>query len=525
MAQQNLARRFVTTSMERWRRASAALLLLIFVSISSPACGSDLIRVWVDWSGQHSIKATLVQVQADTVVLLTPEGKRISIPIEKLSENDRQYVEEFGTSQLNVLRSKAPRPPEVEALPPLDLPPAESTAENNSVLEISRAHTATTPTTLPAAIPADRAPIEIPILEQQFTLRNMRSHDVCSELIPVGTAGQPALGISISAGITNPDDREPVHRLVRLDAHTSKMEVLYRSPDRVRLFDHHPPSDRSLILEGHNSLGQGGKLAIGRGWNRGGMFIRHYRAFPGSEVLGQFPHLRWAKLIDDEHFVAVVDSTLIAANIVSGKVLYRIEDIHGKSVPALSGGRRFMAVPVEGAVHLYRSQDGGALGRIGTESNVIPAVAFSHEADSLAIVNSRRLRIWSLPDAALRADIETRQNLGSGTPTWVDADLLLSGSGVLISIFRGIPVWRYEVAGTKTNYAGGNIAILRRNPNPGAYVLKLPHRGANEAMRWIDAIPAATPSGSWKIPGRSVWSNDGWDDRDVRVSLKSQTIR
>ena len=525
MARQNQSGRLIAASARQLRSAAATCAIAGVFLISTPVAAEDLLRVWVDWSGQHTIEATLVQVQSNKIVLMTTDGRRITLPVDKLSEKDQAYVKEFRSSNVNILRAQPPKPPNVKPLPLLDLPPAQGTAEKNSIIEISSAHTVSQATKLPAAIPADPAPAEIAIAEQRFVLPRIDAHDICSDLIPVGDAGSPALGLSISVGLTNPQAQAPVHRLLRLDAHNSETEVIYRSPDRIRLFDHHVPSRRSLVMVGHNSLGQNGKLALANGWNRGGMLIRFHRAFPGGEVLGQFPQVRWARLIDDEHFVAIVDRTLVAANIVSGKVLYRIEEIHGNSVPALSGGRRFLAVPYEGGVQLYRSQDGGALGRIGTESSIVPAVSFSNEGDSLAIVNSRRMRVWSLPGAALRTDIETRTNLGSGPPTWVDSDLVMSSSGSLISIFRGVPVWRYDIAGTVTNYVGGNVAMLRKQPHAGLHVLKLPHRGANEAMRWIDAIPTATPAETWKMPGRSVWSHDGWADRDVRISARGSDLR
>ena len=522
----NRFRSHLSASTPPLRLSLPLCLLAILVLIARPAAGDELVRVWVDWMGQHSIKATLVETQTDDVVLMTTDGRRILIPIDKLSENDQRYIEKVGQANVNILRAQPPQPPEIEPLPILDLPPAEIAAEKGAKLAPGSAPTVSKPTMLPAAIPADRVPFELAIAEQQFALEKLDSHDICSNLIPVGSAEAPALGISVSSGFSTPGQAGPVHRLLRLDAGTSKSEVIWSGAQRIRLFDHHLPSGRSLVLIGQNPLGQGGELAIATGWDRGAIFIRSHRGLPDCQHRGRSPQVRWARLIDDEHFLAIVDESLIAANIVSGQVLYRIDGIHRKSTPAISGGRRVVAIPLEGAVHLYRTEDGESLGRIGTESSIVPAVGFSHHGDSLALITSRRMRVWSLPDAALRADIETRRSLGSGSPTWIDSDLVMTSSGILISIFRGIPVWRYEIAGAITNYVGGNVAILRKHGNTDLSVVRLPHQGANSAMQWIDAIPTATNFKDWRVPGRSVWSDDGWNDHDVRVSAQSnQTLQ
>jgi hypothetical protein len=402
----------------------------------------------------------------------------------------------------------------------LDLPAAESVAQKYAVLDSSSAQWASTPTTLPAALPADRVPLETSIAEQQFSIQKIHSHEVCSRLIEVGDADAPALGLSISSGFSTPPKGDPIHRVLRFDAKSSKTEVVWKSNKRVHLLDHHPASGRSLVLIGHNPLGHGGQLAIATGWDRGALFMDHHRALPMSRQYGRAAHVRWARMIDEEHFLAVVDTTLIAANLVSGETLYRIDGLHKKSVPEISGGRRFVAVPIEGSVLLYHTADGESLGRIGTEPSVVPAVSFSLLGDSLAISTPRRMRIWSLPDAALRADIETRQSLGSGSPVWIDSDLVMSSSGVLLSIFRGVPVWRYDITGTVTNHVGANVAILRRYPRTKCVVVDLPHPGAQDAMKWIDAIPTATDSRQWQTPGKSVWGEDGWTDQNVRISIR-----
>jgi len=55
-----------------------------------PAAGN--LRTWRDSSGRFSVKATLVSAEAGIVELRKADGSTIKVPIEKLSDEDRQYM-------------------------------------------------------------------------------------------------------------------------------------------------------------------------------------------------------------------------------------------------------------------------------------------------------------------------------------------------------------------------------------------------------------------------------------------------
>jgi outer membrane protein assembly factor BamB/thiol-disulfide isomerase/thioredoxin len=63
--------------------------------LSSP---KPKVREWWDAKGKHSVKAELVNVEGRTVTLKKANGKSVSLPITKLSEADRRYLESFVTS-------------------------------------------------------------------------------------------------------------------------------------------------------------------------------------------------------------------------------------------------------------------------------------------------------------------------------------------------------------------------------------------------------------------------------------------
>jgi hypothetical protein len=67
----------------------------------SSADGSDDqegFRTWTSVNGKFQIRAKLVQVKDGMVTLLTPKGRKMTLPKEKLSEADQRVIEEAASS-------------------------------------------------------------------------------------------------------------------------------------------------------------------------------------------------------------------------------------------------------------------------------------------------------------------------------------------------------------------------------------------------------------------------------------------
>lgn len=505
--------------MKNIHQVIALIGLASAMAFSNLANAENPVRVWVDQSGKHSVKGTFVEVRDGVVYILKKDGKKMSIKLSGLSEKDVEYIEKASVGEENSLRKTPPKPPQVKPLPVLDLAQAQEVKRKLATVTLDGEPRQLKPMGLPGKIAADRAPVVVPIPQMEFDTGKIDAYDNCSAPISVGSVDAPALGISISNGFSVPGkSAASTNRLVRFDAETGKTATIWRSPDRIKLHDHHTPSGRSLVMVGFNPLGHGGRLAIATGWDQASISIQYEREFPNDESLGKFPHVRWARMIDDECAVAVVDQDLIGINMVSGKVLYSIRGVSHKCLPDISGGRRYLAIPFVGGVDVIDTIDGEALGRIPTGKNIMPSVKFSPIGHALAIVTPRRLRVWGLEEGTLLGEVESRRSLGSREPIWIDHDLVMSSSGILLSIFRGLGVWRYEMAGVETCNAGDHIAVLRKHPTSGLTVRNFPHEGAIKAMQWVDTIKETPKPKTWRVPGYSTWAENKWADRDMRIS-------
>ncbi len=507
------------------------IALALSCAVSLPAYGDEPIRIWVDSSGRYSVQAALVRREGDMVVLRRQDGGQTRMPVERISVRDQEYLSEYEQQQQTDATSPTPsalildRP--VKQLPRLVLPRANSVASENSTLQVGVVTETISQLAPPPELDPDPNPDSIDLSLVEFSAGGINSFDRCSPLLCVGTPDHPALGMSVTVAFALPGSAS-VNRVVKFDLEKSRTRVVHQSDEAVTLLDHHPHSKQSLALVGHTSSGKGGRLAIATGWRSDEFSLDFYRVIPGYDdddvAVGQgpsvddsLPYLRWARWIDDQHIVAIVDRSLVGWNLVSGEMIFRIDGIHPSCVPAMSGGRRQLAIPVAGGVVMVNTTDGKVIGRIAGEPRTVPAASFSQNGNALAVSSQRRLVVWDLALANEATRIDSKRSLGSKATTWIDSDLILSSSGVLLSLQRKAPIWRYHLTDTRTYAAKDHLAVFRKRPDPSLAIVKMPHDGANVAMRWLDANGRGDTRDMWQLPGRSVWEANQWHDRDVRV--------
>ena len=527
-------------------------LIVASMMMASVTFAQEASRIWVDSTGLHSIQAMLVEVNDTDIRLLRDNGEEILMQLDQLSKDDHRYVEEYQNQvqERNGLRTKTPSPPKIRPLKPLRLRPAASEAVPDSQLtlgpalrhpnrHVSKSSRASVMAELPKSLPADRSPVSLGCPPTVIPIHDLDFNDHVSRPIAVQTTSNAnARRTSIAFSISRPAPLESVatrNQILRCDFSDHHPMVVMQHDRSLRLLDHDHVSGNSLILLDSGPVGEGGFLSSATGWDVGNLNVTQRRTLPeskesapwlsssGSSQILSPMKLSWARWVDDQHAIAKVDQSIVLWNLVSGEPLYRIDRIDSRSTPALSGGKRYLAVPRDGMVDLHETRTGKHLGRIRVERQ-LPAVSFSPYGNALAIVTTRRVRVWDLPAASLAQDVQIREGLGSEPPVWIDHDLLLSGSGVLVSLFRGLPVWKYDVTGCQISKLGKHVAILRKVPLPQLTTVKIPHDQAKQMIQRMDASLMKSAGSKRQILGRSRWDGQQWVDREVRLgALPSRT--
>jgi hypothetical protein len=74
------------------RPAQQSFVAIALVAVGAAAAGAD-VRTWTDNTGRFSIEAALVEVRADSVVLKKANGATVAVPLARLCQADREYLQ------------------------------------------------------------------------------------------------------------------------------------------------------------------------------------------------------------------------------------------------------------------------------------------------------------------------------------------------------------------------------------------------------------------------------------------------
>lgn len=74
------------------RSWSILVVMIGIVGVGTAQVPNEL-RQWQDVSGAYSVQAKFVEVRGDEVVLRTADGRTIPVPIDRLCERDRQFIQ------------------------------------------------------------------------------------------------------------------------------------------------------------------------------------------------------------------------------------------------------------------------------------------------------------------------------------------------------------------------------------------------------------------------------------------------
>jgi hypothetical protein len=377
------------------------------------------------------------------------------------------------------------------------------------------------PAGLPTAIVADPSTIQHSFPESNFMTTPIDSFQEVSIPIPLAVTdfeGTPstAVAISISArqGFTlaSSDSKSSptTSKILFFQPGHTEPALAFESNQSLRMLDHHQPSGRTLVIEGRSTRRTIGDLVVLEGWNDKSLKVVRRLKLDVEGKMGMPAQLHHGYLIDPQHVLLVIDRSIGLWNLETARCVYRIDGIDTRTKIAVSGGRRYVAIPFNGGVDLWYTDTGKPIGRILVESQV-PGVSFSTDGTRLAIANSRRLRVWDLTAAALSADVSSLRSLGSGRPLWIDSDYVMTGSGTLVSLFRTIPLWRYDLGSDRVTEVGNHIAVFRKHPQGELSVLRLPHETAQTQISKIDSGEIKVDRETWRIADQSRWRGQ-WVD-------------
>jgi hypothetical protein len=203
-----------------------------------------------------------------------------------------------------------------------------------------------------------------------------------------------------------------------------------------------------------------------------------------SEVVTWWPYatsdmwdnrIAWAEWLDEERFLTLnADGMLVLWKLNDNKpsAVYQI-DASANSEPALSPGRKHLALATPRGIEIFRADDGDILARMGEVRPSAGRLAFSTNGGQLACVTGESVYIWNAQDGKLQRDFDCRE-LNGGSLTWLDPMHLLVGGKDVVNLPKRVIAWRYEGAhGSSAPYGGYQWQLLKSGNVVGVVPQKL----------------------------------------------------
>ncbi|MFO0816443.1 MAG: SHD1 domain-containing protein [Pirellulales bacterium] len=393
-------------------------------------------RTWSDPSGTFKIKAALLSLEDESVLLRKPDNTELKVPLAKLSTTDQDFVKRLRKE----LGPSANRPPQV--------PPPE-TFDESAAIDVwktwgaagqNAARPAITPDPLPAFVKLKQAGVAFPT--QEF-------FDRLGAVLPLGG---PNGWVLASIENHNPGESIP-GRLLWVSLVKGKVENQQLLPHGEVVVDYHPQSKQLLTMSEEEGNSRGLLPNILTIWrvapaDTGVTLVARWKFNPGS-FRGQD---NWARIVDATTVVHRWKSGEIAAWDFSAKQLrYRLaQESFFQPAPTLSGGRRYLIVPEDRQVRILEAASGFLVCTLPAPEGS-SATAMTEDGTRLAVLNRNQLVVWDLtsPDA----EPEKYQAEAIGTPftttmEWVGSDQIMADNGhrgkVLFSLKHRIALWRYD---------------------------------------------------------------------------------
>ncbi len=442
---------------------SAVLLVLTGSVLSLNAAET---RTWNDSSGLFSVEASLVGIDGKKVKLKKSDGKVVSLPLAKLSEEDQKYIsdlaaanpfeggEESGDEKASRRPSRRPAKPgetgsaaEAKKLAKFPLPKPvdlEKVPEAGGAAENSW------------SCPPDPAPLKTysqKVKNLSFSNRGLpeKAHPSHREFFVNPGTGQTVIASFEAKSIgSRKDAANHLTRIFLGDAFAGTT-VYFDSPLLLKPFGLSPDGKKALFSQDSWEFSDKERkrelhiLKVSPGlleplvsyepfsyWKQD-----NERHLPATEI-------QWADWVDDDHVLVLSRAGwLILLKTDSGKAVWKFKtDAH--SNVSLSPGGKYCLVPKGSDVFLLETTAGTPVGRLGglPDNAFVMRFGFSPDGEHIAACSENGAMIWNATDGKYQEPFYVKGSFLGQSTVWVDSRYFLLGSR-LIDSKKQTQVWNY----------------------------------------------------------------------------------
>ncbi|MGO8748903.1 MAG: SHD1 domain-containing protein [Thermoguttaceae bacterium] len=465
-------------------------------------------RLWKDTTGKFQIHAALIEQTASAVRLRTADGREVSVPIQRLSQADQDYLKSLNAPADNPFSGGAP----ASGAAPAKSSPAtglsgglRAVPESKSVvaeMELPGTGTTLDLSSAPAGGPfvPDPCPDFPALAAAVVPLSAVDAYDNVSSPVPANLA-QGRFLVSIGRNVSG-RPQETRGRIYSVSLAGKKPDLVWDHPRAVRVWDYDAASGRTLIVDNLDQFERGGELVMVEGLEKGNPAALYRRTLPGAGKPGFDSQVKWARLLSGSHVAAIVDNALYVWDLPAAKLLYRVEQVNAIEPPVFSGNQIMMAIPQNGRVVIVETASGRVCKSIATGNTLEPGVAFNRTGRLLAICFSNQYLVWDCVADKVVRQATTTEHLGSHPVHWIAPKMLLTALSDAVHLDLGMCVWKYTIMDCTERILVGNMLLTVTTSEEAALAcVEIPHASAQES---IDRLMRAGDAAMLVRPGSAV---------------------
>lgn len=487
-------------------------------------------RLWTDSTGRFQVQAMLVEQTDSAVRVRTTDGREITVPTNRLSQADQDYLKSQAAPQDNPFaggtpmsegaKSAAPAPATSAVVPGTLRSRPESTSLGE---EMALPGTGTTldltvsPSDKPFAPDAQTTAFSIPA--GMVSVSGVDAYDKISFPV-VNDIERGRFLISIGRHMSGRPE-ETRGRIYAVDLAAQKAQLVWDFPNCVRVLDHDVSSGRTLIVDKLDQFQRGGELVMVEGLGTGTPRTLYRRTLPGAGKPGFAPQVEWAQLLSGTYVAAIVDRKLHVWDLSAAKLVYLIETASASEPPVFSGNQVYMAVPQGGKVVVVETASGEVRKSFSTGSTLTPGAAFHPDGRWLAVCFSNQYQVWDCVTDSIVSEATTTDHLSSHPIHWVGPKLFRGAMGDTVDMDLGLSVWKYYLAvSTAPIVLGNKIVTATTSQNCTLISAEIPHASAkNSIAKLMRAGDAATLIRPGSVVAIAVDAAVQVDQGEIRTSL------
>lgn len=500
-----------------WTCSSRHLLCAVSIVFLSTLCvAAEESRTWTDASGKFSVEAKLLEFKNGEAILLTNDGRKLTLQADVLSNTDQAYLKNMADNPFSGGEKVSDEPTGLFAK---SYEIAELPTVGKRVL--------LTETQLPDPMTIKES-LQLPTFEvfaQKISKQD--AYAKCSAPILIDSS-PPRYAVS-ECREENAVAPDQFGRIYLVNSKSTKPELAVDLPGTLILLDHHIESGRTLaIVNVEGSTLRGGDLVLLEGVAEStpkGVSKWH---LPGWNQRGFKPKVEFARLLDKDRAIVQLNRDMYVWNLGNGKCEFLFSDLTS-TVPEISPDRRLLILPGRSSASLIDLTTGKSLGEIPIAANLKPEGKFSPDGKQLVLVSGKQFVVWDLPSGEF-----AQQGSFEGVPGklygWVASDLVLTQLQGIVDVKNNAVLWRYSLPSSEgmLTMPGGIMLVSNdyATQSKTFFALPVPHPPVVQIRDQLDdASEDSLAIGPGSEVALLIEAGSEFDREEIRESLSIAAVR